>query len=1276
MSFIYNCGRHDYIDMSIPDKNRKGELMMTSTTPRWILIILGLLGGISETSGAGPAILMKSNATEVERFAAEELQNYLKKITGEQIPIVSESSGDIPLLIVKNADDSLKDSLGEDGYVLRSNSGNLLLSGGSDRGTLYAVYDFLERLGCRWYYYDPEDEVIPRRPLSEVLELMRDKLNVEEKPDYSVRMLQYLVYDLGPAGTYVSETVMAGMPRLVDWLAKNRLNIFQFAIDHTPNTYTLWPSYRKLMPELRKRGMIPAMGGHCLFMFLSVEDFEDHPEWRTMINGQRSRHAGQFCTRNEQAVRRYIDNMIRFLRENPEIEYFAPWPDDGGRWCECSLCKDTPSADRVMELSNRIYTELKQAVPKVRYTHFAYGSHLDAPEKVRPLPGLTVTLCTHSRNLGVPFTDEQTKPEYREAFARWSKLCAENDASFVFHEKYARTWGLGGFHPLPLPIYSADFRWFKEQGLAGFELPMGYMGQRTKCFNLHVLGKVMWHAEAEIEPIVADYFTRFYGPSAAAMRQAYEEVERAQPILQYWSKNPLINLHIVPAGQPYPEKIVEYVPNVVNHLSQAKELIEKARQETSDQTVLARIGRFDQSTSYVLLEYQVLSHLIEAAAIKGRLEKTADTKAYQDELAGMEQHIQAAKKLSDQREDWVRSDFASGLYWDVVAGTPGRLFVASKIDDWLDLLNRLKTAGWQGDRSSASDDGLIGYWRLAGNCADSSIYNHGGSNQWADIFTVGPKGIPNTAAAFDGKRSYIEICHKDTLNLGTSDFTVSAWICTEANVDTIGDILDKFDPATRKGFNFAVLDNQYRFPANRRNLFFGMDNAQEPVWTDCGKCDNVGIWCMSVHKGRLYAGSYIRNNGSRTDENSPGHVYRYEGGTTWTDCGRVADASNVLCLADFQGSLYAGVSYATEGDRLAGKIYRLDESSGQWIDCGYLGKHLRVECMAVCNGKLYAGTYGGLAFNDKYSIYVYEGGKEWVHCNDPWTSLSSLGVYHGYLFAAQADLIRYEGQGKWTDCGRPGADTGQTWSLATYQGDLYAGTFPPGHVHRYEGGKNWVDCGRLTTLPDDNGQREVMALAVYNGKLYGSLWPNGEVYRYDDEQNWTHMKTLGLQGAGGKYSYTKTGPGPHGERYYTSDAPNEHPPVWPRCYAGAPGVSRTPALTVYQGKLFAGTWNWEYDLPGHVYSLEAGRSVSYDHELEPGWKHVAVVRAHDRLILYIDGRQVAVSSPFDPADYDLSNTRNMRIGMGTHDYFKGKISEVRLYKRALSEKEIRALYEK
>jgi hypothetical protein len=221
-------------------------------------------------------------------------------------------------------------------------------------------------------------------------------------------------------------------------------------------------------------------------------------------------------------------------------------------------------------------------------------------------------------------------------------------------------------------------------------------------------------------------------------------------------------------------------------------------------------------------------------------------------------------------------------------------------------------------------------------------------------------------------------------------------------------------------------------------------------------------------------------------------------------------------------------------------------------------------------------------------------------------------------------VYRYDGRG-WTDCGQLGGpDNTQTYSFAVHQGRLCVGTWRSGRVFRYVADDQWEDCGRL------GDELEVMGMLVHNGKLYAGTLPLAEVYRYDAGTTWSRV---------GRVDQT-------------------------------PDVKYRRAWTMaeFQGRLFCGT------LPsGRVLSIEAGKNVTSDRPLAPGWRHIAAIKHGGRLELYIDAKGVAESSEFDPAVYDLATDQSIRIGFGPTDYFRGSLHDLRLYGRAIDATEIAAL---
>ena len=63
-------------------------------------------------------------------------------------------------------------------------------------------------------------------------------------------------------------------------------------------------------------------------------------------------------------------------------------------------------------------------------------------------------------------------------------------------------------------------------------------------------------------------------------------------------------------------------------------------------------------------------------------------------------------------------------------------------------------------------------------------------------------------------------------------------------------------------------------------------------------------------------------------------------------------------------------------------------------------------------------------------------------------------------------------------------------------------------------------------------------------------------------------------------------------------------------------------------------------------------------------------QGRNTLKLFVDDKLVASSTEFNRNEYNLSNEETLKIGFGQHDYFNGKMKNVRIFNRAVSEKQI------
>jgi len=279
--------------------------MVTVTTQQQIVLI---------DKGRSPyRIIIPVDAIPSERYAAEELQHYLERISGLKLTIATDDQlmTSHEILLGDNAHlrrlglqvDLAK--LGSEGFLLKTLHGHLVIVGGRPRGTLYGVYALLEELGVRWL--TPEVEYVPKMTRVEL-----PVMNETQTP-----VLEY------------REVFWTEMLRDADFAARHRLN---------GNHYCLTEKH----------------GGRAVFFYPFVHSFdqlipreacEQHPEFWPMVGGKRVSGYVQRCLSNPNLVKLAVERVRQWVEEHPDATIIDVSQNDTGNWCQCPECKELDDAE-------------------------------------------------------------------------------------------------------------------------------------------------------------------------------------------------------------------------------------------------------------------------------------------------------------------------------------------------------------------------------------------------------------------------------------------------------------------------------------------------------------------------------------------------------------------------------------------------------------------------------------------------------------------------------------------------------------------------------------------------------------------------------------------------------------------------------------------------------------------------------------------------------------------------------------------------------------------
>jgi hypothetical protein len=484
---------------------------------------------LAERGKANYVIVSPANASECEKFAARELKRFLFEMSkanfeiSDKIPqksIVVSAVGSLP----ESAESMKLPILSGEAYAIFKQRETIYLVGGNQRATLFAVYDFLNQLGCQWVapdyeFFGSSNRMIPSSPSLELV-YNGDK---NEIPNFKYRKL------------YVEEGRthnIQNLKQLVDWMPKMRYNTLVIPINYEGNGKVKWDNWREeLAPELQKRGIIIEVGGHGYqnFMNASMDGgrlYKEHPEWFGLDKeGKRSGNTRMvICTSNPDAVSCMYKNILTYLKSHPEINIFDFWPPDSEFWCQCEACTTMGSeTDRHVILVNKIAMLLQKEIPNIVLECLAYSRYIAPTQIVTLNDKVLLDFCPINQCFEYQIYEggAASNEVYNNELVKWTKSFSGDISIYSYFRKYA-------WRSLPniIPYYMQhELNYYHSIGAKGISVYSEPGDWFTFGLNHFVLSYLAWNPNADVETLIKAYSNQIYRQAAPVAVFVYNELE-------------------------------------------------------------------------------------------------------------------------------------------------------------------------------------------------------------------------------------------------------------------------------------------------------------------------------------------------------------------------------------------------------------------------------------------------------------------------------------------------------------------------------------------------------------------------------------------------------------------------------------------------------------------------------------------------------------------------------------------------------------------------------
>lgn len=539
-------------------------------------ICLALFCAISSVSwGAGAAdceIVLPERPTVSEEFAAKELKYHIEGATGVSVPVVSEgrTKGASRRFFVGNTkalsgagieyrklrvEERVVKGVGADVYLaggempgfddlVRTEEyrNSFAVAGG---GTLYAVYDFLEKdMGVRWIWPGELGEVIPRKevPCMDGVERTGIEPLLERELRGNIERSRRITKANRLWGWKSRENAKAEVERRRLWLTRNRMGYrrrfrFGHAFVDWHERFRERPEYFALQPGGRRgcfSNLKPGDGDnkyyplcvsnpevHDQIVKTWLKELRDAAEATPYINCCENDSPG-FCVcpacRSWDATdplfekHPYWNGSIRELStRNRFVMADSQWSEEG----ECVKCVPPSVSDRYVKFYNAVLEKVRRVCPNAEVCAYAYSNYSQPPRETRVDDGVVISLVPE---IIFPYSQKESD-RFRTVWKGWNRMGARQ---ILYRPNYL--YGGGSMPYSQARRMAADINFAYEHGMIAADISSLHGAWSAQAMKNYVAARILREPDAGYEKMSGEFYSAF-GRAADDVRRYCELLE-------------------------------------------------------------------------------------------------------------------------------------------------------------------------------------------------------------------------------------------------------------------------------------------------------------------------------------------------------------------------------------------------------------------------------------------------------------------------------------------------------------------------------------------------------------------------------------------------------------------------------------------------------------------------------------------------------------------------------------------------------------------------------
>ena len=485
---------------------------------------------LTQNSKSRTVIVVPEKSCKVVRFAGKELQKFMQQALNDSVPIVSVPDKDKTSIILGDNSYSRKagikiNELPRDGFIIKAVGKSIFIAGKDnkrinperslktgawgqlfERGTLFGVYDFLERfLAVKFYFPGKTGTIVPEHKNLKIA-----AMDIVERPDYTQRKISWYNgqwYEGKDRDRFVHP-------------GKN-LNYYRLRMSSRliPNCHGLarlgylrrfgktHPEYFALMSNGKQHNN-PALSHPGQLCYSSGIREQIYKDAKAFLSGVSAKEAGILTERFG-----YCWDQSGFQKG-----YFNIMPQDGFFPCRCAKCQkhfskgSQATSDFIWGFVREVALKLKKDKVPGYLTMMAYTPYRDLTNV--KLPDNVLVMVAEHGPWGI-YNKQGQEKDNREIRDWVNKMGRK-----TWLWNYANKFGKREMPGIPQVTPKAVAKYYKEQSPYIFG---AYMESETdkyifNALNYYIFSKVCWDNNTDVYAVLNEYYKQMFGPAAEVMK--------------------------------------------------------------------------------------------------------------------------------------------------------------------------------------------------------------------------------------------------------------------------------------------------------------------------------------------------------------------------------------------------------------------------------------------------------------------------------------------------------------------------------------------------------------------------------------------------------------------------------------------------------------------------------------------------------------------------------------------------------------------------------------